>query len=372
MKTLGITALLVLLAGAWAQVAFREPICDSPEAEEAALAARDYLNGQHTHGYKYELNRIEDIKVYPGMNGNEIYVIEVDLLETNCHVLDPTPLANCTVRPKHLTAVEGDCDVVLNKVGGALSVSAFKCKTEESTEDLCLGCISLLPLNNTEGLDFVHATLAALNNNSVDTSYTILEVGRMSSQVVSGGPVFQAEYVIIEANCTDGVCVPLNDPLAARGFCIAEGVKTSHATRCKMFPTQLMPVVDANGTVTHVPVKPPVVQVHTGSLSRKHGLSHHKLTSFHNPLLSGHLSAESTESLEVVPQAAVVADTATGVSEPVQPDDSAADSSSSREVPVVMFKRDVSNFSIGIEGPIIETGPALFRPRCPGMIRHFD
>lgn len=171
MKTLGITALLVLLAGAWAQVAFREPICDSPEAEEAALAARDYLNGQHTHGYKYELNRIEDIKVYPGvslrvavfnssqgrskrarhtavksvlcldtgssftmqalrrkftfgfltpslwvltcliihfwfclqMNGNEIYVIEVDLLETNCHVLDPTPLANCTVRPKHLT-----------------------------------------------------------------------------------------------------------------------------------------------------------------------------------------------------------------------------------------------------------------------------
>lgn len=133
-----------------------------------------------------------------------------------------------------------------------------------------------------------------------------------------------------------------------------------------------MPVVDANGTVTHVPVKPPVVQVHTGSLSRKHGLSHHKLTSFHNPLLSGHLSAESTESLEVVPQAAGVADTATGVSEPVQPDDSAADSSSSREVPVVMFKRDVSNFSIGIEGPIIETGPALFRPRCPGMIRHFD
>lgn len=263
-----------------------------------------------------------------------------------------------------------------------------------------------------------------------------------SFQVVSGGPVFQAEYVIIEANCTDGVCVPLNDPLAvsttfclfshlsmftpnsgfcyykthskltdgqvifspppsakARGFCIAEGVKTSHATRCKMFPTQLvkhynsfcyafckvtlkkswptamifqMPVVDANGTVTHVPVKPPVVQVHTGSLSRKHGLSHHKLTSFHNPLLSGHLSAESTESLEVVPQAAGVADTATGVSEPVQPDDSAADSSSSREVPVVMFKRDVSNFSIGIEGPIIETGPALFRPRCPGMIRHFD
>lgn len=29
--------------------------------------------------------------------------MEIELLETNCHVLDPTPVANCTVRPKHLT-----------------------------------------------------------------------------------------------------------------------------------------------------------------------------------------------------------------------------------------------------------------------------
>lgn len=27
-------------------------------------------------------------------------------------------------------AVEGDCDVVLKKVGGVLTVTAFKCKTE--------------------------------------------------------------------------------------------------------------------------------------------------------------------------------------------------------------------------------------------------
>lgn len=31
------------------------------------------------------------------------YVLEVELLETDCHVLDPTPLENCTVRPKILT-----------------------------------------------------------------------------------------------------------------------------------------------------------------------------------------------------------------------------------------------------------------------------
>lgn len=56
-------ALLLLLAGTWAQINVMRPSCDSAEAEEVAVAAQDYLNGQHAHGYKYALNRIEDIKV---------------------------------------------------------------------------------------------------------------------------------------------------------------------------------------------------------------------------------------------------------------------------------------------------------------------
>lgn len=65
MNLLSFTVVLGLLVGAWAQLHVQRPLCDSPEAEEAALVARDYLNAQHLHGYKYVLNRIEDIKVYP-------------------------------------------------------------------------------------------------------------------------------------------------------------------------------------------------------------------------------------------------------------------------------------------------------------------
>lgn len=61
MNLLSVSVVLVLLAGTWAQI--RVLPCDSAEAEEAALLAQDYLNGQHAHGYKYALNRIEDIKV---------------------------------------------------------------------------------------------------------------------------------------------------------------------------------------------------------------------------------------------------------------------------------------------------------------------
>ncbi|KAI3375166.1 hypothetical protein L3Q82_021683 [Scortum barcoo] len=380
MNLLGTTVVLVLLAGAWAQINVLRPQCDSPEAEEAALVAQDYLNAQHTHGYKYALNRIEDIKIYSKPEG-DTYVLEVDLLETDCHVLDPTPLANCTVRPKALTAVEGDCDVVLNKVGGALTVTAFKCKTEESTEDLCIGCPTLLPLNDTTALDFVHASLATFNNNTVDVTYTLLEVGRMSSQIVSGGPIYLVEYVVVEANCTDGACVPLNDIMAARGICSATGLSAAHKVDCKMFST-LMPVVDANNTAAPAPALPPVVHVHSGSLSPKHGLRHHKLTTLHNPQLSGLLSAESAESAEVVPVVPVMVDAAAADPAPAAADPAAADPavaadaasvSASAEVPILVMKRNVraAPGDVGVGIPATQVDPISLVPVCPGKVRFF-
>ncbi|XP_073348088.1 alpha-2-HS-glycoprotein-like [Pagrus major] len=389
MNLLGIAVVLVGLVGVWAQHNVLRPMCDSPEAEEAALVAQDYLNSHHTHGYKYALNRIEDIKIYTTADGGSTYLLEVDLLETNCHVLDPTPVANCTVRSKVLTAVEGDCDVVLKKAGGALTVTAFKCKTEESTEDLCLGCPTLLPLNDTTALDFVHASLATFNNMTVNETYTILEVGRMSTQFVSGGPIYIAEYVVVEANCTDDTCVPLGDAMAARGICSARGVNAAHTVDCKMFST-LMPIVDANSTAAAAPAPPLVAHVHTGSLSRKHGLRHHKLTAMHDPHLSGLLSAESLESAEVVPAvpavvvdaAAAAVDAAAAAVDPAVPAadpaadpapaavdaaSDASDASSSAEVPVVLMKREAP----AADAPLVVDTPMVLVPLCPGRVRFF-
>uniref|UniRef100_A0A667YCU1 Alpha-2-HS-glycoprotein 2 n=1 Tax=Myripristis murdjan TaxID=586833 RepID=A0A667YCU1_9TELE len=295
MNLLCVTVVLGLLAGAWAQVmpAVDRPACDSPEAEAAALVAQDYLNAQHKHGYKYALNRIEDIKIISTPAGDVTYVMEVDLLETDCHVLDPTPVANCTVRPKVLTAVEGDCDVVLKNVGGALTVTAFKCKTEESTEDICLGCPTLLPLNDTNALDLVHASLAHYNNNSINATYMLLEVGRLTSQIVSGGPAYKAEFVIVEGNCTNDACEPLNDIMATHGFCTASS--SSATVDCKIFPNMVKYSINSIIQYTFFLI-----------LFIHHGLKHHKLTRFHNPELNTLLSAESLESAEVVPVAPAV------------------------------------------------------------------
>uniref|UniRef100_A0A8B9QGF9 Alpha 2-HS glycoprotein n=1 Tax=Apteryx owenii TaxID=8824 RepID=A0A8B9QGF9_APTOW len=72
--------------------------CDDPESEAAAELAVNYINDHSHHGYKFALNRIENVRVLPQVSEELILFLELDLLETKCHILSPTPLENCTVR----------------------------------------------------------------------------------------------------------------------------------------------------------------------------------------------------------------------------------------------------------------------------------
>uniref|UniRef100_A0A8C8ATJ2 Alpha 2-HS glycoprotein n=1 Tax=Otus sunia TaxID=257818 RepID=A0A8C8ATJ2_9STRI len=158
--------------------------CDDPESEAAAEVAVSYINGHSHHGYKFALNRIENIRVLPQGLNNDIIFLELDLLETRCHILSPTPLANCTVRSFTEHAVEGDCDVKLQKLDGKLSVVGSKCHSHaDSSEDilrLCPDCPLLESLNNTDVLATVTAALNDHNSKTTDAYLRLLEIGRPS------------------------------------------------------------------------------------------------------------------------------------------------------------------------------------------------
>ncbi|KAL2097993.1 hypothetical protein ACEWY4_007200 [Coilia grayii] len=277
----------VLVVRAWALVlpTITMPPCDSPEAEMAAGVFQDYINAQRTSGFKYALNQIDEIKII-GTPNMEIYKMEIELLETKCHVLDPAPVTACPVRTKAEIAVEADCDVALTKTGGVLTVIEHRCKSEPetSTEDICVGCPHLLPLNDTNALQMTTASLAVFNSRTANVSlskYAILEVGRLTTQVVSGAPKLFSEYVIVETNCTtteDDNCVPLNQSMATYGFCTSGNVIANVSVDCRIFAPQ-QPVVEPaqNGTI-------PLLMID----------------------MTGQLSAESVESLDPVKQASII------------------------------------------------------------------
>ncbi|XP_072560520.1 alpha-2-HS-glycoprotein 2 isoform X2 [Paramormyrops kingsleyae] len=268
------------------------PSCDSTEAEEAAILAQDYINAHHTRGYKYALNQIDEFKIIDKPDGQKTYLMELDLLDTTCHVLNPTPVANCTVRPKYETNIEADCDVVLNWDKGVLTVQAFKCKSKpESREFPCGGCVELLPLNDTSGLELVKVSVAAVNDKSTlppeRAYFDLLEVGRLSSQIVGGGPKILAEFVVVETNCTisdhDDSCAHGDHATASKIFCTSVQLPNEAATvECKDIVT-----ADVAGLPQH----------HHHHDHQPH-LKHHKMIALHDPHNTSLLS-ESGESAEV-------------------------------------------------------------------------
>ncbi|KFO54837.1 Alpha-2-HS-glycoprotein [Corvus brachyrhynchos] len=201
--------------------------CDDPESVAAAEAAVNYINGHSHHGYKFALNRIEDIRVVPQGPNNDIIFLELDLLETKCHILSPTPLANCTVRSFAEHAVEGDCDVKLQKVDGTLSVVASKCHSHaDSSEDIlkvCPDCPLLATLNNTEVLGTVSAALNDYNSKTTDSYLRLLEIGMHT--VVAEFAVGATNCSAGEAKANVGACQLLPEDQSNFGFCTAVMVK---------------------------------------------------------------------------------------------------------------------------------------------------
>ncbi|XP_075365179.1 alpha-2-HS-glycoprotein [Mycteria americana] len=275
--------------------------CDDPEAEAAAEVAVSYINSHSHHGYKFALNRIDNIRVLPQGLNNDIMFLELDLLETTCHILSPTPLANCTVRSFTQHAVEGDCDVKLQKLDGKLSVLASKCHSDaDSSEDvlqLCPGCPLLASLNNTEVLTTVTAALNYHNSKTADAYLRLLEIGRAQIQA-HPVHIVSVEFAVAATNCSaeeakDNVeaCQLLPDDQSNFGFCTATMVMSPSKdlkVDCQLYGHQPGVTYSQPGQDTSAGLLPSVVQ----------GFTNHNLRLSHNsPAASESSSSEFPTSM---------------------------------------------------------------------------
>ncbi|XP_005235595.2 alpha-2-HS-glycoprotein [Falco biarmicus] len=316
--------------------------CDDPESEAAAEVAVSYINAHSHHGYKFVLNRIENIRVLPQGLNNDIIFLELDLLETACHILSPTPLPNCTVRSFTEHAVEGDCDVKLQKLDGKLSVLASKCHSHaDSSEDvlqLCPDCPLLASLNNTEVLTTVTAALSDHNSKTTDAYLRLLEIGRAKIQYHPAHTV-SVEFAVAATNCSakeakDNVeaCQLLPDDQSNFGFCTATMVtRPSQDLRvdCQLYGHQPGVTYSQAGQDTSAGLVPSVVQ----------GFTNHNLRLSHNnPFASESSSSEFPSSVLSAKSVA-------------------------KRAAAKVAQHDKVPHPVGFAPPL--------PPPCPGKIRHF-
>ncbi|XP_003225747.1 alpha-2-HS-glycoprotein [Anolis carolinensis] len=206
------------------------PDCDDPESEAAANFAVDHINSHSLHGYKYTLSRIENVKVLPRRPTGKIYLLELDLAETKCHVLSPTPIQNCSVRAKVEHAVEGDCDVKMLHLDGQYKVLSTKCHSSpdsrEDFEKVCPDCAPLALLDDVNVVNAVNTALAQYNTyNSTDHHFELLEIARGRNSHMPPGTF--VEFAIAATNCTEQEakehkdCHVMTGEHAQFGFCKA-------------------------------------------------------------------------------------------------------------------------------------------------------
>nr|Q5KQS4.1 RecName: Full=Antihemorrhagic factor cMSF; AltName: Full=Chinese mamushi serum factor; Flags: Precursor [Gloydius brevicaudus]BAD88536.1 antihemorrhagic factor precursor [Gloydius brevicaudus] len=179
--------------------------CNDREAKEWADQAVRYINEHKLHEYKQALNVIKNIVVVP-WNGDLVAVfLKLNLLETECHVLDPTPVEKCTIRPQQNHAVEMDCDAKIMFDVETFKQDVFvKChSTPDSVEDVrrnCLKCPILLSPSDPHVVDSVEYVLNKHNEQLSGHVYEVLEISR--GQHKYEPEAFYVEFAIVEVNCT--------------------------------------------------------------------------------------------------------------------------------------------------------------------------
>ncbi|XP_016367482.1 antihemorrhagic factor cHLP-B-like isoform X1 [Sinocyclocheilus rhinocerous] len=204
--------------------------CQEDQDNIATLEAESFINDHHRHGYKFKFVSLDSRSAEEKTDPCEV-VLGITLEETECHIVNPKPLDQCTTRMETQTKVKAKCNVTVSSVEGKAAVKRYICDTEPASHEIlltkCPDCPSLLPLHDPKALESVKTALQKFNKESDHKSYfKLMEVGRISTQWMFSGQSFFAQFAIMETNCTnkeapqnEESCKALCGDQARYGFC---------------------------------------------------------------------------------------------------------------------------------------------------------
>ncbi|XP_068137215.1 alpha-2-HS-glycoprotein [Hyperolius riggenbachi] len=232
--------------------------CDDAEAITAGRVALDYINRLPRRGYKFDLERIENIYSLPSHGNGELYHFELDLIETTCPHVSPTSPENCPIRSRFEQVVEGDCDVRLLKINNTFTVTNMKCKSKiDSAEKFlrdCPNCPFLAPFNDTRVVHAVDVSLHKFNSGNSTVYYHLHEIGRGQIQQTStpNGVIktTAVEFIAVASNCTK------EDINAGLSPCVDETGLNAHFATCSGTVEKLPEAVDEDVAVQCTVLEP--------------------------------------------------------------------------------------------------------------------
>ncbi|XP_039667101.1 antihemorrhagic factor cHLP-B-like [Perca fluviatilis] len=104
--------------------------CTAESEAAAARLAMHRINENHRHGYKFRLQEIQGNKGEKTDDGCNLE-LQLNLLETVCHVVNPKHFEDCQIRGEAGRAVMANCTVKMSVKNNDANVTKYECDTRQ-------------------------------------------------------------------------------------------------------------------------------------------------------------------------------------------------------------------------------------------------
>ncbi|XP_026179400.1 fetuin-B [Mastacembelus armatus] len=227
--------------------------CNDKAVEKLSRLAVTYINEDRTDGYKFALNYIANVHLHAQGPAGNVYYLDLDVLETKCHIGSLKSWKRCDVRPFMETQISGNCNTtILHTPEGYSYLYSYDCTLvpdpPEKLQQTCPTCPVLLPVDSPEAVKAAQITLASYKRQSrLGAGLGVKKVTRAAEQVVPVKTTF-VEYTVQE--CPEGVTergtcqrLTLDSDTQTEGFCAGSvrgniNIHPDVRVSCEMFKVQ--------------------------------------------------------------------------------------------------------------------------------------
>ncbi|XP_053369637.1 alpha-2-HS-glycoprotein [Clarias gariepinus] len=225
--------------------------CDDKSVMKLARLAVNYINEDRQEGYKFALNRLFNVHVHPQGPAGKVYYLDLDILETKCHVLSRKSWKRCDIRPFMETQISGNCNTtILHTPDGLSYLYSYDCTLvpdpPEKLQKTCPDCPLLLPVDSDRAVSSAKITLRSYNGQStLPVQLTVAAITRASHQASPVAASF-VEYTVQECSVPpvdEALCVPAAAGKGPIGFCGGtvfgtDAIPTDVKVSCEIFHPQ--------------------------------------------------------------------------------------------------------------------------------------
>ncbi|MEQ2225850.1 hypothetical protein ILYODFUR_021760, partial [Ilyodon furcidens] len=181
--------------------------CNDKAVEKLSRLAVTYINEDRTEGYKFALNRIANVYLHAQGPAGNVYYLDLDVLESKCHIGSPKPWKRCDVRPFMETQISGNCNTsILHTPEGYSYLYSYDCALvpdpPEKLQQTCPACPVLLAVESPEAMNAAGITLEFYKRQStLGAGLGVKKVTRAAAQNVPTKAIF-VEYTVQQ--CPEG------------------------------------------------------------------------------------------------------------------------------------------------------------------------